>query len=177
MVVVWIKRDRFPMKLLQVLIPGKVYEYEYADLLIVRKDCHHFTIEAHRGNPSYEKAIAIEVAMMRITKIDAVPRFVHHAFSGRRNKAPVLQEVPLRGLTTVQLQQKTISYQNIFSFCYNMCPSYAWMWSPCRFPAAYHTTSKVSGIDRRVKSGRVGSLRNFMLISEASWQAVELMGL
>ena len=35
--VVWIKRDRFPMKLLQVLIQRKVYEYEDADLLVVRK--------------------------------------------------------------------------------------------------------------------------------------------
>jgi hypothetical protein len=42
------------------LIPGKVYEYEDADLLVVGKDCHHFTIEAHRGNPTYEKAIAIK---------------------------------------------------------------------------------------------------------------------
>jgi hypothetical protein len=66
-VVVCIKYDRLPMKLLQVFIPGKVDEYKDADLLIVRKDCHHFRIETHRGNPTYEKAIAIEVAMMRIT--------------------------------------------------------------------------------------------------------------
>jgi hypothetical protein len=62
-----IKHDRFPMKLLQVLIPGKVDTYKSADLLIVRKDCHHFTIETHRWNPPYEKTIAIEVAMMRMT--------------------------------------------------------------------------------------------------------------
>jgi hypothetical protein len=63
-VVVWINYNRFPMKLLQILIPGKVDEYKDADLLIVRKDCHHSTKEL---NPPYEKAIAIEVAMMQIT--------------------------------------------------------------------------------------------------------------
>ena len=67
MVVVCIKYDRFPMKLLQVLISGKVDEYKDANLLILRKDCNRFTIETHQGNPPYEKAIAIEVAMMRIT--------------------------------------------------------------------------------------------------------------
>jgi hypothetical protein len=55
------------MKSLQVLIPGKVDEYKDAGLLIVRKYCHHFTIETHRGDPPYEKAIAIEVAMMQNT--------------------------------------------------------------------------------------------------------------
>jgi hypothetical protein len=66
-VVVCIKYDRFPMELLQVFIPGKVDKYKDAGLLMVRKDCHHFTIETHRGNPPYEKAIAIEVAKMRNT--------------------------------------------------------------------------------------------------------------
>jgi len=55
------------MKLLQALIPGKVDKYKDAELLIVSKDCHHFTIETHRGNPPYEKAIAIKVAIMQIT--------------------------------------------------------------------------------------------------------------
>jgi hypothetical protein len=64
-VVVCIKYDRFPMELLQVFIPGKVDKYKDAVLLMVRRDCHHFTIETHRGNPPYEKAIAIEVAKMR----------------------------------------------------------------------------------------------------------------
>ena len=36
-VVVCIKYDRFPMKVLQVFVPGKVDEYKGADLLIVRK--------------------------------------------------------------------------------------------------------------------------------------------
>ena len=53
-------------------------------------------------------------------------------------------------LTIVQLQPKAISYQYIFSFSYNMHTLYAWMWSTCCFSAAYHTTSKVSGIDPRV---------------------------
>jgi hypothetical protein len=66
-VVVCIKYDRLPMKLLQVFKPGKVDEYKDADLSMVRKDCHHFRIETHRGNPTYEKAIAIEIAMMHIT--------------------------------------------------------------------------------------------------------------
>ena len=66
-VVVSIKYDRLPMKLFQVFIPGKVDEYKDADLLVVRKDCRHFRIETHRGNPTYEKAIAIEVTMMYIT--------------------------------------------------------------------------------------------------------------
>jgi hypothetical protein len=35
-VVVCIKYDRLPMKLLQVFIPGKIDEYKVADLLIVR---------------------------------------------------------------------------------------------------------------------------------------------
>ena len=66
-VVVWIKYDRLPMKLLQVVIPGKVDEHKNADPSIVRKDCHYFRIETHRGHPTYEKAIAIEITMMRIT--------------------------------------------------------------------------------------------------------------
>ena len=65
--VVWIKYDRLPMKLLQVFIPGKVDKYKDADLLIKRKDYYHFRIETHRGNPTYEKAIAIKVGMMQIT--------------------------------------------------------------------------------------------------------------
>ena len=55
------------MKLLQVFIPEKVDEYKDADLLIVRKDYHHFRTETHRGNPTCEKAIAIKVGMMQIT--------------------------------------------------------------------------------------------------------------
>ena len=62
-----IKYNHFPMKLLQVFVLGKVDEYKDVDLLIVRKDCHHFRIETHQGNPTYEKVIAIEVAMMHIT--------------------------------------------------------------------------------------------------------------
>ena len=49
------------------LLSGKVEEYKDADLLIVRKDCRHFKIETHRGNPTYEKLIVIEVGMMRRT--------------------------------------------------------------------------------------------------------------
>jgi hypothetical protein len=39
--------DQLPMKLFQVFILGKVDKYKDADLLIVRKDCHHFRIETH----------------------------------------------------------------------------------------------------------------------------------
>jgi len=116
-----------------------------------------FTIEAHRWNPSYEKAIALEVAIMRITQIDGVSRLVHHTFCAGRNKTSFLQEGPLRGIDYCSVTtEKTISYQYIFSFCYNMCPLYAWMWTPFRFLAAYHTTLKVSGIYPGVKSSCVG---------------------
>jgi hypothetical protein len=42
-VVVCIKYNRFPMKLLQVFVPGKVDEYKDAELLVVRKDLPSFS--------------------------------------------------------------------------------------------------------------------------------------
>ena len=45
--VVCVKYDLFFIKLLEVFIQAKVDEYKDADLLIVRKDCHHFGIEIH----------------------------------------------------------------------------------------------------------------------------------
>jgi hypothetical protein len=54
-VVVCIKYDRLPMKLLQVFILGKVDEYKDADLLIVRKDCHHFRMRLTKGTQRMKK--------------------------------------------------------------------------------------------------------------------------
>ena len=88
-----------------------------------------------------------------------------------RTKPLVFRKAHYTELTIVQLKQKTISYQYIFCWSYNMCPRYAWIMSSCRPSAAYHTMSKVSGIDPGVKSSRVGIFRDFMFVFKASWQA------
>ena len=93
-----------------------------------------------------------------------------------RTKPLVFRKAHYAELTIVKLKQRTISHQYIFCWSYNMCPCYAWIMSSCRPSTAYHTTSKVSGIDPRVKSSRVGIFRDFMFIFKASWQALETRG-
>jgi len=63
---VWIKRDRFPVKFLQVFISEKSLRIRRRGPVgSKKKTCAIIShIEAHRGNPLYEKAIAIEVAIL-----------------------------------------------------------------------------------------------------------------
>ena len=168
----WIKRDFFPVEMFKSWCSGKVYEYESRLLIYyLRKEVNRFKFDAYRWSPSYKKAITIKVAVMLITQNNAVSWLMQHTLCERRNKTCCFQEGPLGKIHYCLSQEQTEPYRLLLSFSNNVGPFYARPGTSTRSEAANHTTLMISVVKPSVKSNRIGSFRDLMLISKSLRQA------